>query len=263
MEYLLTFEGLWSLLTLTALEIVLGIDNIVFISIVVHRLPEHQRAKARTLGLSLALIFRILLLLAISWIVHLTQPILTIQEFTLSYRDVILWAGGLFLLAKSTIEIHNRLEGPGESVSQKLERASMGTILFQIVMLDLVFSLDSIITAVGLVNHIWTIVIAVVVAMLLMIAFASIVARFIHRHPTLKMLALAFLLLVGVLLVLEGFHIHVPRGYIYFAMAFSLFVELLNLRMRKQRAVVPLHEPYGPLENPDLRFQQDPKSSAD
>ncbi len=263
MEYLLTLEGLWSLLTLTALEIVLGIDNIVFISIIVQRLPEHQRAKTRTLGLSLALIFRLLLLLTISWITHLTQPLLTIQGFTVSYRDVILWAGGLFLLAKSTVEIHNRLEGDDESLSQKLGSASMGAIVLQIVALDLVFSLDSIITAIGLVDHIWTIIIAVVVAMLMMMAFAGIVARFIHRHPTLKMLALAFLLLVGVLLVLEGFRIHVPRGYIYFAMAFSLFVELLNLRMRKKRSVVPLHEPYGSLENPDLRLQQDAKSSED
>ncbi len=261
MEHLLTLEGLWSLLTLTALEIVLGIDNIVFISIVAQRLPENQRAKARTIGLSLALIFRILLLLALSWIAHLTQPLLTIQNFTLSYRDVILWAGGLFLLAKSTIEIHNRLEGSEESASQKLRDASMGTILFQIVAIDLVFSLDSIITAIGLVDHVVIIIIAVTLAMLLMIAFAGIVARFIHRHPTLKMLALAFLLLVGVLLVLEGFHIHVPRGYIYFAMAFSLFVELLNLRMRKKRSVVPLHEPYGSLENPDLRLQRDAESS--
>ncbi len=267
METLFSTEGLWSLLTLAALEIVLGIDNIVFLSIVVHRLPPEQQSKARVLGLGLALVFRVLLLLALSWIAHLAQPLLQIRHFTLTYRDVVMFGGGLFLLAKSTIEIHNRLEGGGEETAVGAPKGAFGKILIQIALLDVVFSLDSVITAIGLVEHVEIMIVAVVLAMLVMVAFAGIVARFIHQHPTLKMLALAFLLLVGVLLVLEGFHIHVPRGYIYFAMAFSLFVELLNLRMQKVRKKrqqpVKLHEPYGRLEDTDLRLQQNSKGVED
>lgn len=248
MEVFFSLEGLSSLLTLTLLEIVLGIDNIAFISIVVQSLPEAEQKRARYVGLLLALIFRIFLLLTLAWIAHITQPLFKIGDFPISARDLVLWGGGLFLIAKSTTEIHNRLEG-GETAAEKARAGTAFHVILQIVLLDLVFSVDSVITAIGLVEHIPIMIAAIVIAMVFMIAFSGIIARVLHQHPTLKMLALAFLLLVGVLLFLEGFHIEVPRGYIYFAMAFSLFVEMLNLRLRKVQAAVELHEPYGKLES--------------
>lgn len=234
MEIFLHSETYISLLTLTFLEIVLGIDNIIFISIVSDRLPKESQKKARSLGLLLAIVMRVLLLLGISWIVHLTDPVVTISDFELSWRDIILIAGGLFLLAKSTSEIHEKVEGVEEE-NFKANKATL-TIqkaIFQIVLLDIVFSFDSILTAVGLSDQIIIMVMAVVIALLVMLAFAEKVSNFVNRNPTVKILALAFLIMIGTLLLLDGFHVHVPKGYIYFSLAFSLFVEFLNQRLRK------------------------------
>lgn len=223
-----------SLLTLTFLEIVLGIDNIIFISIVADRLPKEKQAKARTLGLILAIAIRVMLLFAISWIVHLTEPILTVFEFELSARDLILVIGGLFLLAKSTSEIHAKIEGAeDDSESKSTVGFTLRQAIIQIVLLDVVFSFDSILTAVGLSDQIIIMVAAVIIALLVMLIFAKKVSEFVNRNPTVKMLALAFLLMIGTLLILDGFHVHVPKGYIYFSLAFSLFVELLNQQIRK------------------------------
>jgi predicted tellurium resistance membrane protein TerC len=227
-----------SLLTLTALEIVLGIDNLIFLSIVSGRLPEHQQRLARQIGLALALLGRIALLFSLTWIIGLTEPILTILGFDLSWRDLVLMGGGLFLLVKGTMETHHMLEGHEEG-------AAVGTITFfsavvQILDLDVVFALDSIITAVGLAEHLSIMVTAVVIAMIVMLAAAGPVGDFVNRHPTVKMLALSFLLLVGVALIADGLHFHIPRGYLYFAIAFSAGVEGLNLwaasARRKRRA---------------------------
>jgi predicted tellurium resistance membrane protein TerC len=233
-----------ALVTLTALEIVLGIDNIVFISILTGKLPEHQQARARTLGLALALISRIALLFTLSWIIRLTAPLFTVLGQEISGRDIILIAGGLFLLAKATHEIHNRLEGEEEHGESK-GAASFGSVLFQVMLLDVVFSLDSVITAVGMANQLSVMVIAVIIAVLFMMVSAGTISDFVHRHPTVKMLALAFLLLIGVSLIAEGLDQHIPKGYIYFAMAFSVMVETLNLRARKgkERNPVRLREP--------------------
>jgi predicted tellurium resistance membrane protein TerC len=236
-------ETWMSLLTLTAMEIVLGIDNIVFIAILVNRLPEHERSKARQLGLLLALIFRLLLLSVISWIAGLTAPLITVIGFAFSGRDAILLAGGLFLLAKSTMEIHHKLEGAGEQQQTVASATFAGTIL-QVIMLDIVFSVDSVITAVGLVRHLSIMVLAVILSLIVMLAFARVISEFIERHPTMKMLALSFLLMIGLLLVVESFHVHVPKGYVYFAMAFSLGVEVLNMRLRSKGTPVKLHTPY-------------------
>lgn len=233
-------EIIISLLTLTFMEIVLGIDNIIFISIVASRLPEEQQARARSTGLILALVFRIILLMAISWIAHLTEPLVTVFGFDATGRDIILFAGGLFLLAKSTTEIHTKLEGEKEHQKASVAVSFSKTIL-QILLLDIVFSFDSILTAVGLVDQLWIMVVAVIVAMGIMLAFAGMISRFINKHPTLKMLALSFLLLIGFMLLLEGLHFHVPKGYIYFAIFFSLFVELLNMRMRRKTKPIKLH----------------------
>lgn len=222
-----------SLLTLTFLEIVLGIDNIIFISIITGRLPVESQAKARNVGLLLALIFRIGLLLTISWIAGLVYPLITLFNFEFSGRDLILIAGGLFLLVKSTLEIHNKIEGEEENVNTKVKE-NFWNIIVQIILIDLVFSLDSVITAVGLVNEISIMVIAIVISMIIMIIFAKSVSDFIHKHPTIKMLALSFLLMIGLLLLVEGFHVEVPKGYVYFAMAFSFIVEMLNIRMREK-----------------------------
>ena len=235
MEHLLSMENLIALLTLTALEIVLGIDNIVFLAILTGKLPEHQRARARRIGLSLAMFMRIGLLLAIKWIMGLTAPLFGLFGHDFSGRDLILLVGGLFLIAKSTHEIHEKLEGPAEHGPQAGGRAAaFGAIVAQIVAIDLVFSLDSVITAVGMAKHVEIMILAVIIAVFIMMAFSGAVSAFVERHPTIKMLALAFLLLIGVMLLAEGFDKHVERGYIYFAMAFSLGVEMLNIRARRK-----------------------------
>ena len=229
--------------TLLLLEIVLGIDNVVFISILAGKLPANQRRRARLLGLSLALITRILLLLTISWIMRLTAPLFAVLGRGFSGRDLILIAGGMFLIAKATHEMHGRLEGEEEH-RQTRGGATFAGIVTQILILDIVFSLDSVITAVGMVDELVIMVTAVVLAVLFMLAFSGIVSDFIDRHPTVKMLALAFLLLIGVVLVADGVGQHISKGYIYFAMAFSLLVEILNLRARAKRAArVELHHP--------------------
>lgn len=237
MEIFLHSEAWISLLTLTFLEIVLGIDNIIFISIVSDRLPKESQAKARTIGLLLAIVMRVALLFAISWIVHLTEPIITIVDYELSFRDLILFIGGLFLLAKSTSEIHQKIEGEEEE-SKGLVKAgyTMSKAIVQIVLLDLVFSFDSILTAVGLSDQLLIMVFAVVIALLIMLVFAKRVSTFVNNNPTVKMLALAFLIMIGTLLILDGAHVHVPKGYIYFSLAFSLFVEFLNQKLRKKKS---------------------------
>jgi predicted tellurium resistance membrane protein TerC len=245
---LFTDPNAWiALVTLLALEIVLGVDNIVFISILAGKLPESDRKRARTMGLSLALITRILLLLSISWVIGLTAPLFSVLGKEISGRDIILILGGLFLIAKSTHEMHQRLEGE-EGESSTRVAASFKGVIVQILLLDIVFSLDSVITAVGMVDRIEIMIAAVVLAMGVMLASAGSIAGFVERHPTVKMLALAFLLLIGTTLIAEGIDQHIPKGYIYFAMAFSLFVETLNLRAKKA-ATKPVHlrEPYtGP-----------------
>ncbi len=246
MAELFTSENLIALLTLSSLEIVLGIDNIVFISILVGKLPRERRAAARRTGLLLAMGMRIALLLAISWVMGLTAPLfrLPVLEHETSGRDLILLLGGLFLVAKATWEIHDKLEGAGH-VRAAPAAASFGAILVQIVLLDIVFSLDSVITAVGMARRIEVMVAAVVIAVGVMLAFAGAISGFIERHPTMKMLALSFLLLIGVVLIADGFGQHVSKGYIYFAMAFSLFVEILNLRLRRtSEPPVHLHQSY-------------------
>jgi predicted tellurium resistance membrane protein TerC len=223
------------LLTLTSLEIVLGIDNIVFISILAGRLPASVQPKARLWGLALALIMRILLLLSLSWIMGLTRPLVTLWSFELSGRALILIGGGLFLLAKSTREIHHSLEEASDR-APATKRVSFSGVLIQIMLLDIVFSLDSVITAVGMVDQIPVMIAAVIISVIMMMIFAGSISRFIARHPTLKMLALSFLVLIGVNLITEGVGFHIPKGYTYFAMAFSLLVEMLNIRIRKRRS---------------------------
>mgnify|MGYP001609237491 CR=1 FL=1 len=232
----LLVENLVAFVTLTALEIVLGIDNIVMIAILTGKLDESRQASARRTGLALAMVMRILLLLTLSWIMGLTRPFVTIHGFGLSGRDLILLIGGVFLIGKGTIEIHERMEGADHS-GQTPKTVTFMAVLAQIVLLDIVFSLDSVITAVGMARSVGIMIAAIVVAVLVMMIFASAVSGFITRHPTLKVLALSFLILIGVMLVAEGLHQHVPKGYIYFAMAFSLLVEGLNIRIRaKARA---------------------------
>ncbi len=228
--------------TLLALELVLGIDNVIFISILAGKLPAAQQRQARLVGLSLAAITRILLLLSISWVISLTAPLFTVLGQEISGRDLILLLGGLFLIAKSTHEIHEKLEGVEGHASAKVP-ASFASVIIQILLLDVVFSLDSVITAVGMVDEIGIMIAAVLVAIAFMLAFAGPISAFVERHPTVKMLALSFLLLIGVTLIAEGFDQHISKGYIYFAMAFSVFVEMLNLRLRRS-SPVKLHEPY-------------------
>ena len=248
MDLLLNPEIWVAFLTLLALEIVLGIDNVVFISILVDKLPEERQALARRLGLGLALVMRILLLLSLSWVIRLTAPLFTVLGQEISGRDLILVGGGLFLLGKSTFEIHENLEGEEGHKSARV-RATFGSVLVQIVLLDVVFSLDSVITAVGMVDEISVMIAAVTIAILVMLVSAEAVSGFVNRHPTVKMLALSFLLLIGFALLLEGFDQHVPKGYIYFAMGFSVFVEFLNLRVRRRREArsqpVELHQRYS------------------
>jgi predicted tellurium resistance membrane protein TerC len=219
-----------ALLTLTVLEIVLGIDNIIFISILSGKLPEDQQKKGRTIGLFLAMGTRILLLLSLSWIMKLTSPLFNLLGQEISGRDLILIIGGLFLLGKSTTEIHNKLEGEEHDTERKA--ASFMSVIIQIALLDIVFSLDSVITAIGMADQVSIMILAVIIAVGFMLVFASSISNFVHKHPTIKMLALAFLLLIGVTLVAEGFEQHISKGYIYFAMAFSVLVEMLNLKMR-------------------------------
>ena len=249
----ITSPEIWvSLLTLTVLEIILGIDNIVFISILAGKLPQEQQAKARQTGLMLALITRILLLCGLAFMVRLTKPMFEIptlgilhEPHGVSGRDLILILGGLFLLWKSTHEIHDKLEGEDGEISSRVAPRFVAVIV-QILLLDIVFSLDSVITAVGMAKHLGVMIAAVIIALVFMLIFAGRISDFIHRHPSLKMLALSFLLLIGCALVAEGFHKEIPKGYIYFAMAFSVGVESLNIRMRtkKKPAPVELHQPY-------------------
>jgi predicted tellurium resistance membrane protein TerC len=229
--------------TLAVLEIVLGIDNLIFISILVGKLPARDQPLARRLGLGLAMIGRIGLLLSLSWVVRLTRPLFTVVGQEISGRDLVLIVGGLFLLAKSTHEIHDKLEGEEGHASARIA-PSFTSVLVQVMLLDLVFSLDSVITAVGMVDRISVMVAAVVTAVAVMMVFAGKVSGFIHRHPSVKMLALSFLLMIGVMLIAEGFDQHIPKGYVYFSMAFSVFVEALNIRMRRKASPVHLHEPY-------------------
>jgi predicted tellurium resistance membrane protein TerC len=233
-EWLTTPEAWIALGTLTALEIVLGIDNIIFLSILVGRLPEHQRAMARRLGLGLALLARLGLLFSLSWVMGLTEPWFTVFAQAISGRDLILILGGLFLLAKATHEIHNSLEGIVDFEGPAATPGLAG-VLIQIALLDLVFSLDSVITAVGLVEQVSVMAIAIILAVMVMLLAAKAIGDFVERNPTIKILGLSFLLLVGLTLMIEGFDVHVPKGYIYFAMAFSVCVEMLNIRMRKNR----------------------------
>jgi predicted tellurium resistance membrane protein TerC len=227
-------EAWASLLTLTILEIVLGIDNIIFISIIAAKLPENQQAKARTIGLMLALIMRIVLLMLIFWIAHLTAPLFSILGNEISWRDIILIGGGLFLLVKGTTEIHHSIEGAKDEKTVGLKQVTFGAVLAQIAVLDIVFSLDSVITAVGMADERSIMVAAVIIAIGVMLFAAKPVSDFVNKHPTVKMLALSFLLLVGMALIADGFDVHIPRGYLYFAVAFSLGVECLNLWMRKK-----------------------------
>jgi len=244
MDWLTDPQAYISLLTLTLLEIVLGIDNIVFISILAGKLPAAEQQKARRVGLGLALITRVMLLLGLAWMVRLTKPLFSVFGHGFSGRDLILVAGGLFLLAKATHEIHEKLEGEDGEVTRKLAPAFVSVII-QILLLDIVFSLDSVITALGMARQVGVMIAAVIIAVGFMLFFADYISGYVDRHPTLKILALSFLLMIGAVLVMEGFHKEVPKGYIYFAMAFSVGVEMLNLRMRSSRATkVELHRPY-------------------
>jgi predicted tellurium resistance membrane protein TerC len=241
---LLTDPQAWlAFATLLALEIVLGIDNVVFIAILAGKLPPEQQAKARRLGLGLAAITRVLLLFMLAWMIRLTAPLFAVLGQEISGRDLILLLGGLFLIAKSTHEVHEKLEGEEGRVSAKVA-ATFVSVIGQILLLDIVFSLDSIITAVGLVDQLPIMVAAVIAAVGVMVAFSGMISRFVDRHPTIKMLALSFLLLIGVSLVAEGLEFHLPKGMIYFAMGFSLFVEMLNLRIRGKAAPLHLRDPY-------------------
>jgi len=234
MEIFLTGEAWMGLLTLTFLEIVLGVDNIVFISIVTNRLPVESQAKTRTLGLAMALIFRIIMLASIAWTIHhLTAPLFSVAGFDFSVREIILLAGGLFLLTKSTAEIHHKMEGILHDFKDKGKRNTLKVIM-QIVALDIVFSFDSILTAIGLTEHLIIMILAVVISMIIMMVFSGKISRFISKNPTLEMLALSFLILIGLMLVMEGFQQHVPKGYLYFAVFFSMAVEVLNIRLMKK-----------------------------
>jgi predicted tellurium resistance membrane protein TerC len=256
MEWLSDPQAWIALATLTALEIVLGVDNVVFISILASKLPQAQRAKARQVGLGLAMFIRILLLLSISWVVGLTAPLFTVASQEISGRDLILLLGGLFLLGKSTHEMHGQLEGD-EGHSSSRVAASFTAVIVQILLLDIIFSLDSVITAVGMADDVGVMITAVVIAVGFMFVFAGAVSGFVEKHPTIKMLALSFLLLIGTSLIAESFDLHIPKGYIYFAMAFSLFVEVLNIKLRKSRqAPVHLHPAYSDdLPAPDGKGQ--------
>lgn len=243
LEWLASPEAWVALLALTSIEIVLGIDNIIFLSILAARLPPEQQARARMIGLSLAMVMRILLLLSLSWLMGFTQPLFELLGHAVSGRDLILIGGGLFLIAKATLEIHDHLEGEEGTAGARVV-ASFAAVIVQVVLLDIVFSIDSVITAVGMADEITVMIIAIVVAVGVMMAAAGAIHRFIERHPSIKMLAMSFLLLVGVALIGDGLGMHIPRGYVYFAMAFSVGVELLNMRARRGRGAVRLRRPY-------------------
>jgi predicted tellurium resistance membrane protein TerC len=243
MDWILDPQIWISLVTLTVLEIVLGIDNLIFISILAGKLPASQQTKARTTGLALALITRVLLLCTLFWLIGLTKPLFALFGHEFSGKDLILIAGGIFLIGKATHEIHDKLEGAEGEKSARVPPTFAG-VVFQIILIDIVFSLDSVITAVGLARQIGVMIAAVILAMVVMIASAGTISGFVDRHPTIKMLALSFLLLIGVILVADGFGQHIPKGYIYFAMAFSVGVEMLNLRIRRRAEPVQLHQPY-------------------
>ncbi len=249
MDMLVDPKAWLAFVTLLVLEIVLGIDNVIFISILAGKLPAGEQKRARTTGLAFALITRVLLLMSLSWLVKLTEPIVALFGHELSGRDLILVLGGIFLIGKSTHEIHQKLEGEVGHASKKV-RASFASVIFQILLLDVVFSLDSVITAVGTVDRLPIMVAAVLVATGVMIVASSTISSFVDRHPSIKVLALSFLLMIGFTLVVEGLDHHVPKGYVYFAMAFSMFVEILNIRMKKKHDAVKLHEPYSEREPP-------------
>ncbi len=243
MEWIALPESWIALLTLTALEIVLGIDNIIFISILAGKLPENQQKTGRQVGLLLAMLTRILLLFSIAWLTRLTAPLFSVFSYDISGRDLILIIGGLFLLGKSTFEIHERLEGEEGHASEKVA-ATLGSVIVQIMLLDIVFSLDSVITAVGMVDEIAIMVTAVVIAVGIMLFASDPISSFVNDRPTLKILALSFLLLIGFSLIADGLGLHIPKGYIYFAMGFSVFVEVINLRVRTKTKPVQLRKPY-------------------
>jgi len=246
MEWI-TDPKIWiAFVTLVALELVLGVDNVIFISILAGKLPPDQQGKARRTGLALAVISRILLLFSLSWIIGLTEPVFTIFNFDISGRDIILFIGGMFLVGKATYEIHEKLEGAEGHASAQV-KATFASVIFQVLLLDVIFSLDSVITAVGMVDQVAIMIAAVIVAAIVMIISVDPIGDFVEQHPTIKMLALSFLLLIGFTLIVEALHQHIPKGYIYFAMGFSVFVEFLNLRMRKvKREPLVLHRPYAP-----------------
>jgi predicted tellurium resistance membrane protein TerC len=244
--------GLISLLTLTALEVVLGIDNVIFIAILAGRLPRREQPRARRLGIGMAVITRVLLLLSITWVMRLTQPLVSVAGVSLSGKQLILFLGGLFLIGKSTYAIHDKLEGAEEHEAVGQGRTALTSVVVQIMLIDIVFSLDSVITAVGMTPHVPIMIVAVLLAATMMLVFAGPISDFVHRHPTVKMLALAFLILIGVMLVAEAFGQHVNKGYIYFAMAFSLGVELLNMRLRRGQPV--------PLRHTELPHQAPPSA---
>ena len=245
MEWLTNPQIWMALVTLTALEIVLGIDNIIFISIQASKLPVHQQKKARLIGLWLAMFIRVALLFSLTWLMGLTAPLFSVMGNEISGRDLILISGGLFLLWKSTVEIHEKLEGD-ETISSARVGVTFGAVIVQILLLDIVFSLDSIITALGMANQLAVMVTAVIISVIFMMLFSGKISAFVEKHPTVKMLALSFLLLIGVALIGDGFDMHIPKGYIYFAMAFSVLVEMLNLKLRRGTPV-KLHQPH--LEN--------------
>ncbi len=240
-----TADAAAALVTLTVLEVVLGIDNVIFISILAGKLPHDQQQRARQTGLAAAMVMRILLLMSLAWIIRLTEPIVTILEKGISGRDLILIGGGLFLLFKATTEIHDKLEGEEGHGSARVA-PTFAAVIGQIMVLDIVFSLDSVITAVGMADQLWVMVTAVVLAVGIMMLSATSISAFVNQHPTVKVLALSFLLLIGCSLIAEGFGVHIPKGYVYFAMGFSVFVEMVNLRVKAKRRVEPvkLHVPY-------------------
>ncbi len=254
MEWLSDPQAWIALLTLTLLEIVLGIDNVIFISILAGKLPVSEQKKARNIGLAGALVTRILLLLSLAWIVRLTAPIFTVFGVGISGRDMILIAGGLFLMGKAVHEIHDKLEGEEGSTTKRVA-PTLAAVIVQIMLLDIVFSLDSVITAVGMAQHLGVMIIAVIIAVVIMLFAAGSISAFVDRHPTVKMLALSFLLLIGMTLIAEGLDFHIPKGYVYFAMGFSVFVELLNVRFRgiSKSKPVKLHDAYHERVDPSLR----------
>ena len=266
MDWITQPEAWIAFLTLVALELVLGVDNVIFISILAGKLPQNQQARARSTGIALAVITRIILLFSLSWIIGLTEPLFTVWSFELAGRDLILLAGGLFLLWKSTREIHDKLEGTVGHASAKVG-ATFASVIIQIMLLDVVFSLDSVITAVGMVDELAIMIAAVIIAALVMIFTAGPLSAFVDKHPTIKILALSFLLLIGFTLIVEGLHQHIPKGYIYFAMAFSVFVEILNLRLRaKSETPVNLRAAYAAeqpvVETPSPKVQKKKRNAS-